>query len=493
MAADTTTPAAGREELSEAERPWIDGEPPKPWREEWFIAETTYGDRVVLRALPEEYTYDYRTADDTYIKADKIKRWMQFPDSQYIAAALSASSTDAAGGWVDITLVEAREEWMRLCAERAHLHETRIDRVANAIECCNAIARRRMAARPADHIGDATAKVPAEAPPAVEGLTGGIYIASKTRHAPKWIALRAGGAPITATWIDEAGAGDTLDFSDLWRRCVSEASSGAALILYHEDGDVLRGALVEAGAALASGRLVFLVSPVASGDTGPLGSFMAHRLVTRFSTVDQAIAAARAANTPGKVATPAEGLTAEDLRQGLSVGDYVREYEWRGDNGDYSPTSRERELIEDAINGFVAALSAPPADAALRKLVMEWREHAVSRASRDARVVWGHVATALEAALTPSAPRSPADGAPAKHGQSHTYTYDVEGRAASVDGVPCYVLAEHGAPWKALRWFVDQQDSIQSRFELDGPKDMVIAMRAAFAAARAALSADARK
>ncbi|MGJ4857024.1 hypothetical protein ACN6KF_003008 [Labrys sp. La1] len=64
---------------------WHEGAPQKPWSEEWFIAATTYGDRVVLRALPEEYAYDFRTADDTYIKADKIKRWMQFPDSEYIA------------------------------------------------------------------------------------------------------------------------------------------------------------------------------------------------------------------------------------------------------------------------------------------------------------------------------------------------------------------------------------------------------------------------
>lgn len=62
---------------------WHKGEPPKPWRDEWFIAETTYGDRVVLRALPEEWTYDYKTADETYIMADKIARWMQFPDSAF--------------------------------------------------------------------------------------------------------------------------------------------------------------------------------------------------------------------------------------------------------------------------------------------------------------------------------------------------------------------------------------------------------------------------
>lgn len=67
------------------EMEWYEGEPPKPWRSEWFIAETIWGDRVVLTALPEEYTYDYETADGTYIKANNVKRWMQFPDSQFIA------------------------------------------------------------------------------------------------------------------------------------------------------------------------------------------------------------------------------------------------------------------------------------------------------------------------------------------------------------------------------------------------------------------------
>lgn len=62
---------------------WFDGAPPKPWSQEWFIAETTYGDRVVLRALPDDWTYDFKTADETYIKSDKIKRWMQFPDSDF--------------------------------------------------------------------------------------------------------------------------------------------------------------------------------------------------------------------------------------------------------------------------------------------------------------------------------------------------------------------------------------------------------------------------
>lgn len=73
---------------------WREGPPPKPWSEEWFIALTTYGDRVVLRSLPEEYTYDFTTADGTYMRADKIAKWMQFPDSQYIAPDARAHEAD---------------------------------------------------------------------------------------------------------------------------------------------------------------------------------------------------------------------------------------------------------------------------------------------------------------------------------------------------------------------------------------------------------------
>lgn len=74
-----------RDEATAAlDRKWIDGHPPRPYDSEWFIAETTYGDRVVLTALPEEYTYDFKTADETYIMRKSIKRWLQFHDSQYV-------------------------------------------------------------------------------------------------------------------------------------------------------------------------------------------------------------------------------------------------------------------------------------------------------------------------------------------------------------------------------------------------------------------------
>jgi hypothetical protein len=63
---------------------WHDGEPDKIYRTEWFIAKLDNGDNVVLTALPEAFSYDYKTADDTYYRACRIKKWMQFPSSQFI-------------------------------------------------------------------------------------------------------------------------------------------------------------------------------------------------------------------------------------------------------------------------------------------------------------------------------------------------------------------------------------------------------------------------
>jgi hypothetical protein len=87
----------------------------------------------------------------------------------------------------------------------------------------------------------------------------GIYIASKTRHAGRWLALRAAGHPIISTWIDEAGIGASADLDDLWQRCISEAALCAVLIVYREPEDTLKGAWVEIGAALVRGTPVFAV------------------------------------------------------------------------------------------------------------------------------------------------------------------------------------------------------------------------------------------
>lgn len=79
---------------------WYEGPPPFPQDQEWFIAETTQGDPVVLRSLYEggikNGNFDFKTADGTYMKAALVKRWMQFPDCEYLPPAAVAAPTTGA-------------------------------------------------------------------------------------------------------------------------------------------------------------------------------------------------------------------------------------------------------------------------------------------------------------------------------------------------------------------------------------------------------------
>lgn len=110
-----------------------------------------------------------------------------------------------------------------------------------------------------------------------------IYVASKTRHAPMWKALRERGVPIISTWIDEAGPGETADLSELWTRCVREVENSTALLLYKEEADVLKGAWVELGVALSCD---IRVSAVGIGNDVSVGK---HPNVRHFSSVDEAL------------------------------------------------------------------------------------------------------------------------------------------------------------------------------------------------------------
>jgi len=110
----------------------------------------------------------------------------------------------------------------------------------------------------------------------------GIYVASKTKHGSRWRRCRIAGAPIISTWIDESDPGETVDWPDLWRRCVKEASECDTLILYLQPGEALKGALVEVGCALSHGKPVLYVGP---DDTY---SVLKHTLVTRCTNLREA-------------------------------------------------------------------------------------------------------------------------------------------------------------------------------------------------------------
>lgn len=82
------------------------------------------------------------------------------------------------------------------------------------------------------------------------------YIASRPAHIPRWQALRAAGVRIISTWIDDPPIAPESMHADLATRCMREAASADVLVLYCEPGEVLKGALMEVGAALGAGRRV---------------------------------------------------------------------------------------------------------------------------------------------------------------------------------------------------------------------------------------------
>jgi hypothetical protein len=117
----------------------------------------------------------------------------------------------------------------------------------------------------------------------------GIYIASKTAHGARWRALRAEGVPIRSTWLDlldldQRTPGQGLSLSGLWQGCIDEASSVAALVLYAEPREVLKGAYVEMGAALTAGVPVFSVAP-----SHHHASCFRHKGVRRCASLDEAL------------------------------------------------------------------------------------------------------------------------------------------------------------------------------------------------------------
>jgi hypothetical protein len=122
-----------------------------------------------------------------------------------------------------------------------------------------------------------------------------IYAASRAsvpERPAMWRKLRDEGVNIVSTWIDEAGPGETASMTELWSQVEREIASCDRLVLYVEPDDFpLKGALVEIGMALGHGKPVYVVaSGVRIGtDFRPLGSWLAHPLVTLAGSVRDAV------------------------------------------------------------------------------------------------------------------------------------------------------------------------------------------------------------
>lgn len=119
---------------------WREGEPPHPWNSEWFLARMRQGGIVVLRPLPEEYTYDYTTADGTYVKRESIVQWAQLSISSYVAP----KDTHADPGEVERLRAQLAERDALLhsldCAWNSHDGKERFGKLMRKVETLAASA-----------------------------------------------------------------------------------------------------------------------------------------------------------------------------------------------------------------------------------------------------------------------------------------------------------------------------------------------------------------
>lgn len=114
-----------------------------------------------------------------------------------------------------------------------------------------------------------------------------VYTASKLCHASKWLALRSLWPEVhfTARWPHLVGnvSDEEVNAALFWLRDIADVQKSDVVLLYAEEGEHLRGALVEAGAALGLGKRVICV-----GDHPDYGTWRFHPMVTRLPTLEAA-------------------------------------------------------------------------------------------------------------------------------------------------------------------------------------------------------------
>lgn len=187
--------------------------------------------------------------------------------------------------------------------------------------------------------------------------TTGIYVASRVSRAPMWRGLRDnGGVPITSTWIDEDGEGQTADFGELWTRCAREIAASTGLVFYADVNDApWKGALVEVGIALALGKPVGVVQlgEFEGRTMRPVGSWIHHPAVKVTRYISEAIDHAQ-----GGTPRP-EGLRlGETIVPTRFLTDFLKALDFHGGHGTPSFDRVQAELMVREAKSLLLSTSA---------------------------------------------------------------------------------------------------------------------------------------
>jgi nucleoside 2-deoxyribosyltransferase len=116
-----------------------------------------------------------------------------------------------------------------------------------------------------------------------------VYTASKLRHAPMWRELCAANSKFMfhARWLkhNKLGTKDTPENArQFWLEDEQDVKDADVCIVYAEGDDHLRGALVEAGMAIAYGVPVIVI-----GGSSDYGTWQYHPMVSRATDLAHAV------------------------------------------------------------------------------------------------------------------------------------------------------------------------------------------------------------
>ncbi|MCZ0881252.1 hypothetical protein [Raoultella ornithinolytica] len=101
---------------------------------EWFIAKLKNGEYAALKALPEEYSYDYRTNDGTYYTKDWVVGWMQTPDTEY-RPNVKTPATDRIYAGIKADGVSEFIDRLQQCVDEGDFVGDEVAVIVGAIDC----------------------------------------------------------------------------------------------------------------------------------------------------------------------------------------------------------------------------------------------------------------------------------------------------------------------------------------------------------------------
>ena len=113
------------------------------------------------------------------------------------------------------------------------------------------------------------------------------YVSSKLKHGKIWTSSVALKGIITSSWIYTGELLDPETWGPMWDKYLEEIALCTDFVMYVEKGDVLRGALIEAGAAMMLEKPIQIIWDGEFDELRAIaGSWITHESVTIVKSIE---------------------------------------------------------------------------------------------------------------------------------------------------------------------------------------------------------------